>query len=273
MQSAILQGSRHHSRGILLASRAGRVGSRPTLCWRSQDFNAHGTRLSTRLGVGVHRSSCGCADSGARKAAIPGECESEIDKSGYCRAGSYALHPKVEMRWEAREAAATMASYGRGDEPMDSTTVPAMLAVIFWLLVSKSARSEILRLLTFDRSGREAVRINWAVAALVVSMLLLVAMEPEARVFLMFIDAVGLDFFLLLLACQLRTNVWLIRDRFVMLILRRLKNCAPFPMDLPTPRVIREFPYLSACAMFGVVVSAGFILAICLPFAFGLTVS
>jgi hypothetical protein len=156
---------------------------------------------------------------------------------------------------------------------MHSMTVPALLAVLIWLLISKSARAELIRLLLSDGSGRKSVRVNWVVAAAVVSFLLLIVMEPESRVFLMFIDAVGLDFFVLLLVCQLESNVCLIRDSIVMPILLRLKRCAPFPMDLPTSRVIRDYPYLSACAIFGIVMSASFILAMCLPFAIGLAVS
>lgn len=74
---------------------------------------------------------------------------------------------------------------------MHSMTVPALLAVLCLLLISKSARSEVLRLLTADASGRKSVQVNWAVAACVVSFLLLVVLEPEARVFLMFIDTIG----------------------------------------------------------------------------------
>lgn len=156
---------------------------------------------------------------------------------------------------------------------MHSLTVPALLAALIWLSISKSARSELLSLITVDSSGRKSVRVNWAVAAAVVSLLLLIVMEPESRVFLMFIDAVGLDFFVLLLLCQLQSNVWLVRDGLVLPILRRLKNSAPFPMDLPTTKVIKEFPYLSACAVFGIVMSASFILVMRLPFAIGLAVS
>ncbi len=152
-------------------------------------------------------------------------------------------------------------------------TVSAILAVLFWLLVDKSARSELLRLITADGAGRKSAQVNWIVAAFVVSFLLLIVLEPEARVFLMFIDAVGVDFFVLLLVCQLQSHVCLVRDSFVLPILRRLKTCAPFPMDLPTARVIKEFPYLSACAVFGIAVSASFILVMCLPFAIGLAAS
>jgi len=156
---------------------------------------------------------------------------------------------------------------------MHSITGPALFAAIIWLSISKSASSELLRLITADSSGRKSVRVNWALAAVVVSLLLLIVMEPESRVFLMFIDAVGLDFFVLLLLCQLQSNVCLVRDSIVMPVLRRVNPCAPFPMDLPTARVIRDYPYLSACAMFGIVMSASFILAMCLPFSIGLAVS
>lgn len=152
-------------------------------------------------------------------------------------------------------------------------TVSALLAALILLSISKTARSGLLRLITADSSGRKSVRVNWAVAAAMVSLLLLIVMEPESRVFLMFIDAVGLDFFVLLLLCQLQSNVCLAGDRIVMPILRRLKKCAPFPMDLPTARVIRDYPYLSACGMFGIVMSASFMFAMCLPFAIGVALS
>jgi hypothetical protein len=144
--------------------------------------------------------------------------------------------------------------------------------VLFWLLTSESARAELLRPLSADRSGYRPARVNWAMVALLVSFLLLVTMEPEARIFWMFIDAVGMDFFLLLLACQFRANVWFMRDSVVIPIWRRLKIGAPFPMDLPTRRTMKDFPYLSGCAMAGMMVSVTFLLVMSVPFDLGLAV-
>jgi hypothetical protein len=88
----------------------------------------------------------------------------------------------------------------------------------------------------------------------------------------MFIDAVGMDFFFLMLACQFRANVWLIRDGVVNPIWRRLEIWAPFPMDLPTRRVMRDYPYLSGCAIAGIMMSVGFLIVMAVPLALGLTV-
>jgi hypothetical protein len=155
---------------------------------------------------------------------------------------------------------------------MNSMHLAVTVAATFWLLVSESARAELLRLLGAGRSGYKFARVNWAMVALLVSFILLVTMEPEARVFWMFIDAVGMDFFLLMLACQFRANVWLIRDSVVNLIWRRFKNWAPFPIDPPTRRVIRDYPYLSGCAIAGIMMSIGFLLVMAVPFALGLAV-
>src|SRR5580692_943526 len=143
---------------------------------------------------------------------------------------------------------------------MNLINLAATLAATFWLLVSNSARSELLRLLSTNRSGYKSAQIDWAMVALLVSFILLVTMEPEARVFWMFIDAVGMDFFLLLLACQFRANVWVIRDIIVNRIWRRFRSWAPFPMDLPTRQVVRDYPYLSSCATAGILMSIGFLL-------------
>jgi len=148
----------------------------------------------------------------------------------------------------------------------------ATLAVTFWLSVSESAKAELLRLLNAGGSGNKCTRVNWAMIALLVSFILLLTMAPEARVFWMFIDAVGMDFFLLMLACQFRANVWLIRNNAVNPIWRRLKNWAPFPMDLPTRRVVRDYPYLSGCAIAGILMSVSFLLVMAVPCALGLAV-
>lgn len=88
----------------------------------------------------------------------------------------------------------------------------------------------------------------------------------------MFIDAVGMDFFFLMLACQFRANVWLIRDSVVSPIWRRLMMWAPFPMDLPTRRVMKDYPYLSGCASAGIMMSVSFLLVMAVPFTLGLAV-
>jgi hypothetical protein len=155
---------------------------------------------------------------------------------------------------------------------MNSMNLATTVAAIFWLLASESAREELLRLLSVGSSGCKSARVNWAMVALLMSFILLITMEPEARVFWMFIDAVGVDFFFLMLACQFRTNVWLIRDSVVNPIWRRLEIWAPFPMDLPTRRVMRDYPYLSGCAIAGIMMSAGFLLVMAVPLALGLTV-
>jgi hypothetical protein len=155
---------------------------------------------------------------------------------------------------------------------MNLINLAATLAATFWLLVSNSARSELLRLLSTNRSGYKSAQIDWAMVALLVSFILLVTMEPEARVFWMFIDAVGMDFFLLMLACQFRTNVWLIRDSVVDPLWRRFRNWAPFPMDLPTRRVMRAYHYLSGCAIAGIMMSVSFLIVFAVPFVLGMAV-
>lgn len=66
---------------------------------------------------------------------------------------------------------------------MDSMNLAATVAATFWLSVSESARAELLRLLDARRFGNRSVRVNWAMVAVLVSFVLLVTMEPEARVF------------------------------------------------------------------------------------------
>ena len=155
---------------------------------------------------------------------------------------------------------------------MNSMNLATMGAATFWLLVSESARAGLLRLLSAGRSGHQSARINLAMVALLVSFVLLVTMEPEARAFWMFIDAVGMDFLLLMLACQFRGNIWFLRDRVIKPTLRRLKIWAPFPMDLPTPPVMRDYPYLSGCAIAGILMSVGFLLVMAVPLTLGLAV-
>ncbi len=148
-----------------------------------------------------------------------------------------------------------------------------LLLAFLALCMSKSGRSALLRLLDFNASSSKARQVNWPLVALLVGYLAMVTIHPEARIFLMFLDAVGVDFFLLLLACQGRANFWLLRDHGLIPLWRYLKMFAPFPMNLPTRNVIREFPYLSATAVAGMSVSViaitalGLMSLVVLPFA------
>ena len=129
-----------------------------------------------------------------------------------------------------------------------------------------------MRLFYVGRSTSNSRQVHWPLVALLVAFLLLLAIEPETRVFLMFIDAVGLDFFLLLLGCQFRDCSWILRDRALNPVWRRLNTWGPFPMDCPTRQVMTEFPYLSACAVVGLVVSVSFLLATSLVIVLPVTV-
>jgi len=139
-----------------------------------------------------------------------------------------------------------------------------ILSVIFasaiLLILGRAAGLDLVRLLGVGQSRGRAARVNWLVAGLFITLMMLAATAPEARIFLMFIDSVGLDFFLLLLACQFRELPWILRDHVLAPGWRELMGWMPFPLDLPTRQVVKEFPYLSGCALFGIVVSVSFAL-------------
>jgi hypothetical protein len=85
--------------------------------------------------------------------------------------------------------------------------------------------------------------------AVVVLVALLVALDPEVRVFLVFVDAVGVDVFLLLLLFQGREILhWLniiVRVRAV----RFLDTRGWYPMPLPHPELLKQHPWWSMYAV------------------------
>jgi hypothetical protein len=135
-----------------------------------------------------------------------------------------------------------------------------IVAIAILLIIGRSARADLALILGVGKLPSRAARVNWMLVGLCITLMLLVVIAPEARIFLLFIDAVGLDFFLLLLACQFRELSWILRDNVLAPVWRGLMGWVPFPLDLPTPQVVREFPYLSGCALFGVVASVSFAL-------------
>jgi hypothetical protein len=140
--------------------------------------------------------------------------------------------------------------------------LPMLIASLLLLTLSDAARAQLLHLLTGGASTGS--RTNWPLAALLVTCLLFMTVNPEARVFLMFVDAVGVDFFVLLLTLQLRAWTGLCWDVALIPTVRHLKRLAPFPMQLPTVDVLKDFPDHAACAVVGSAFSAVFLLTVAL---------
>ncbi len=88
---------------------------------------------------------------------------------------------------------------------MIAVTVSGLILVA--LLWGESTLTPLKRLLGVRSSGR---RITAGVLGLLVLLVLLIALDPEVRILLLLLDAIGVDMFLLLLTLQGREYLqWL----------------------------------------------------------------
>jgi hypothetical protein len=69
---------------------------------------------------------------------------------------------------------------------------------------------------------------------------LFVAMEPEARIFLMFLDSVGVDLFITLCVLYLRHNLVVVAAVLLIPMLKWTYRCGPVPGFWPSRLVIRS---------------------------------
>jgi hypothetical protein len=140
-----------------------------------------------------------------------------------------------------------------------------VLAIAIGLVFSRTSRSQLSRLLDFSAWRSNSRGVNAPLVSLLIVIALLVTVQPEARVFLMFLDAVGLDFFLLLLTLQGRNYLCIIRGQVITPMWRKLRASGPAPLDylvFPTLNVMKAFPFLSACSVVAIGISVGFILVL-----------
>jgi hypothetical protein len=121
-----------------------------------------------------------------------------------------------------------------------------LIALIIWGDPTQLALNRIMRIGPGVNDGR-GVTIN--VLALLVVIALVLVIDPEIRLLLLFVDAVGVDFFLLLLAIQGRELFSLLNGTVMMPAVHYLAALGPFPLPLPGRWFFTQHPFWAAYAV------------------------
>ncbi len=128
------------------------------------------------------------------------------------------------------------------------------VGAFFWLRLNEGQLRLILRatgilppdlLCPFGRSASGSRRN--AATSLVIGIAFLLVLNPEVRIALLFVDAIGLELLLLLVAYQLRSTREVLRH--VGATLRYLSSGKPLPLCIPTAGQLRNEPAFAASGL------------------------
>jgi hypothetical protein len=86
------------------------------------------------------------------------------------------------------------------------------------------------------------------VLGMLVLLALMIVLNPEVRVFLLFLDSVTVDLFLLLLALQGRGYLWLLHGAVILPAVRHLADLGPYPLPLPSRWFFTQHPFWAVYA-------------------------
>jgi len=120
-----------------------------------------------------------------------------------------------------------------------------IVAVLLW---SESARDPLYRLFGVWAGHRLDRTTTVKVLGLLVLVALIITLDPEVRVLLLFIDSVGVDIYLLLLAFQGRAYFWLFYGTVMLPAARHLSDLGPYPLPLPSRWFFSQHPFWAAYA-------------------------
>lgn len=139
---------------------------------------------------------------------------------------------------------------------MTLLTLSALAVVL--LIFGKSAQGPINRFLGTGPGGTGNRGSTTRVLALLVVIALVLVIDPELRLLLMFVDAVGIDFFLLLVAIQGRELFALLHSAVIMPAVHYLSALGPYPLPLPGRWLLTQHPFWAvySVAQFVAVTSA-----------------
>ena|ERR1700733_14222218 len=117
------------------------------------------------------------------------------------------------------------------------------LVLAYMLVRLQNDQGMVVRLLSLvglnRRLSRSESTFILILAALVI-LALFVAVEPEARIFLMFLDSVGVDLFITLCVLYLRHNLAVVAAILLIPILKRAYRWGPVPGFWPSRLVIKS---------------------------------
>jgi hypothetical protein len=148
-----------------------------------------------------------------------------------------------------------------------------LLVLAYMLVLVQNDQSMVVRLLSLVGINRRLTRSESTfvlILGVLVVLALFVAIEPEARIFLMFLDSVGVDLFVTLCVLFLRHNLVLVAAILLIPILKWTYRWGPVPGFWPSRLVIRSsaswagyavvVPVMTLCwaAVAAVCITAGF---------------
>jgi len=119
----------------------------------------------------------------------------------------------------------------------------SLLVLAYMLVLVQNDQSMVVRLLSLVGINRRLTRSESTfvlILGVLVVLALFVAIDPEARIFLMFLDSVGIDLFVTLCVLFLRHNLVLIAAILLIPILKWTYRWGPVPGFWPSRLVIRS---------------------------------
>ena len=118
-----------------------------------------------------------------------------------------------------------------------------LLLLAYMLVLVQSDQSMVVRLLSLVGVNRRLTRSESTfvlILGVLVVLALFVAIEPEARIFLMFLDSVGVDLFVTFCILFLRHNLVLVAAILLIPILKWTYRWGPVPGFWPSRLVIKS---------------------------------
>jgi hypothetical protein len=120
-----------------------------------------------------------------------------------------------------------------------------LLVLAYMLVLVQSDQGMVVRFLSLIGINQRLTRSESTfvlILGILVVLALFVAMEPEARIFLMFLDSVGVDLFVTVCVLYLRHNLVLVAAILLIPILKWTYRWGPVPGFWPSRLVIRSSP-------------------------------
>lgn len=147
---------------------------------------------------------------------------------------------------------------------MSTITFWLLVTLVLWLRANDEVREKFLAALGYSakQSNSRLPRDNNRVVIFFVPIALLVVINPETRLLLLFIDSVGIDVFLMLVLFQLRDSFTWAHRSLAPRLRRILLNWGPLPFNVPTSTLLRRHPILSVCSVLSPIVALGFFAAL-----------
>jgi hypothetical protein len=118
-----------------------------------------------------------------------------------------------------------------------------VLVLAYMLVLVQNDQSMVVRLLSLVGINRRLTRSESTFVLILgglVVLALFIAMEPEARIFLMFLDSVGVDLFVTVCVLYLRHNLVFVAAILLIPILKWIYRWGPVPGFWPSRLVIRS---------------------------------